>query len=349
MYLAEDRVLCLELIRKVGEKWLLRYIPNCIALTDPPSSIIALFKQRRRWINGSLFAAWHVIEKMSSIVYSKHSCWRKFSLMILSIYMLIYMVFSQLLVGSLFAFYSALVRSFFDSNTCGSNIAWYFEMFYLGLMFVFILMSITKPIERSQTAFTILALMFGVFMYISFGFGFVYFYTNQVTLISGLMMAICFVGVFTIPYWCNCLTNITKRQVYWIGVPIMLFLSPLYINMLITYSMANLHDISWGNRASSNTNKEKTLKDLEQFRSSYLIIWLAINVFYGYGMIYLNESGQTYYILVLTAFTTLTIVLKIIGCILLSWCYCRQICCRKKTTLKRDNNQRIENLNENDA
>lgn len=98
----------------------------------------------------------------------------------------------------------------------------------------------------------------------------------------------------------------------------MLFLSPLYINMLITYSMANLHDISWGNRASSNTNKEKTLKDLEQFRSSYLIIWLAINVFYGYGMIYLNESGQTYYILVLTAFTTLTIVLKIIGCILLS-------------------------------
>lgn len=100
----------------------------------------------------------------------------------------------------MFAFYSALVRSFFDSNTCGSNIAWYFEMFYLGLMFVFILMSITKPIERSQMAFTILALMFGVFMYISFGFGFVYFYTNQVTLISGLMMAICFVGVFTIPY-----------------------------------------------------------------------------------------------------------------------------------------------------
>ena len=40
MYLAEDRVMCLEILRKYSKNYVLRYIPSAIALTDPPDDIV---------------------------------------------------------------------------------------------------------------------------------------------------------------------------------------------------------------------------------------------------------------------------------------------------------------------
>lgn len=77
MFLAEDRVMCLEIIKKVSESWLLRYLPGAVALTDPPTTIIGILKQRRRWTNGSLFASWHVIDHLNLITRSGHGKWRK--------------------------------------------------------------------------------------------------------------------------------------------------------------------------------------------------------------------------------------------------------------------------------
>jgi len=73
MFLAEDRIMCLEILVKAGSNWLLRYVPNSIALTDPPDKLTDLFKQRRRWINGSLFASIHVLNKIFKIWHSKHN------------------------------------------------------------------------------------------------------------------------------------------------------------------------------------------------------------------------------------------------------------------------------------
>lgn len=64
--------------------------------------------------------------------------------------------------------------------------------------------------------------------------------------------------------------------------------------------MANLHDISWGNRATDDKKGESTRKSLEQFRALYLIVWLALNAIYGYAIIYITREGQTTYILILT-------------------------------------------------
>jgi chitin synthase len=60
MYLAEDRIFCLQLFIKKGENYILQYLPGCKAITDPPYNIIGLILQRRRWVNGSLFASYHV-------------------------------------------------------------------------------------------------------------------------------------------------------------------------------------------------------------------------------------------------------------------------------------------------
>lgn len=60
-YLAEDRVMCLQIYIKQMAGYYLKYIPDAKAFTDAPPNLTVLMKQRRRWNNGSLFAAFRVI------------------------------------------------------------------------------------------------------------------------------------------------------------------------------------------------------------------------------------------------------------------------------------------------
>jgi chitin synthase len=62
MYLAEDRILSLGIYCQPKSQFYLRYIPNAGARTDPMKSHEDLMKQRRRWINSSLFAFLYVFK-----------------------------------------------------------------------------------------------------------------------------------------------------------------------------------------------------------------------------------------------------------------------------------------------
>ncbi len=56
MYLAEDRIMSMEIVTKQEMKNRLEYLPSATALTDPQTELGGLMSQRRRWINGSNFA-----------------------------------------------------------------------------------------------------------------------------------------------------------------------------------------------------------------------------------------------------------------------------------------------------
>jgi cellulose synthase/poly-beta-1,6-N-acetylglucosamine synthase-like glycosyltransferase len=57
MFLAEDRILCFELVAKANAKWTLTYVKPSKAETDVPESAPELIGQRRRWLNGSFAAS----------------------------------------------------------------------------------------------------------------------------------------------------------------------------------------------------------------------------------------------------------------------------------------------------
>ncbi len=78
MYLAEDRILCLEIYSKKGSKYTLNYIPTATSVVDPVTTLTKLMGQRRRWINGSWFALNYVLENKGQVSKSTHSCWEKF-------------------------------------------------------------------------------------------------------------------------------------------------------------------------------------------------------------------------------------------------------------------------------
>ena len=77
MYLAEDRILCFELLVKKGKGRLMHYCKEAVAYTDVPPDLTALIKQRRRWLNGSFFANLYALRHCPRLfTESGHAAWR---------------------------------------------------------------------------------------------------------------------------------------------------------------------------------------------------------------------------------------------------------------------------------
>ena len=77
MYLAEDRILCLEIYTRKKCKFNLEYLPDAQAQVDPITTLPRLLNQRKRWINGSWFALEYVLRHKGRVSESDHGCWDK--------------------------------------------------------------------------------------------------------------------------------------------------------------------------------------------------------------------------------------------------------------------------------
>lgn len=75
MYLAEDRILCWDLVSKRGDQWTLRYVKGTYAVTDVLDQVPEPINQPRRWANGSFIAGIH------SIVWFGYVCRSAYKLM----------------------------------------------------------------------------------------------------------------------------------------------------------------------------------------------------------------------------------------------------------------------------
>ncbi|KAG6920226.1 hypothetical protein DXG01_004995 [Tephrocybe rancida] len=92
--LAEDRILCFELVAKKNSNWVLKFVKGAIGETDVPEALPEFISQRRRWLNGSFFAATYAIAHVGQILRSGHSLTRKVMLMVETVYNIINLIFS---------------------------------------------------------------------------------------------------------------------------------------------------------------------------------------------------------------------------------------------------------------
>lgn len=94
MYLAEDRILCFELVAKRNCSWVLQYVKSSTGETDVPDTMAEFIGQRRRWLNGSFFAAIYALVHFYQLNRTSHSTLRKTMFMLEFFYQTVNMLFA---------------------------------------------------------------------------------------------------------------------------------------------------------------------------------------------------------------------------------------------------------------
>ncbi len=165
LYLAEDRIMCLEVLTHQGQRNKLAFVPGSTALTDPPTSVADLLRQRRRWINGSNFAQLYVIRHFCALKKTTHSCCAKTAIFAFYLYYILNSAFTFILVGLFHAGFSLLLRQFLSTRdplaaTCSDtpSVVSVLDGLYLALLLWILLVSLSVDLRLVRCQLTFLAI-----------------------------------------------------------------------------------------------------------------------------------------------------------------------------------------------
>ncbi|GAA5862671.1 hypothetical protein JCM8547_003508 [Rhodosporidiobolus lusitaniae] len=123
MFLAEDRILCFELVAKANERWVLGYVKPAKGETDVPESAAELIGQRRRWLNGSFAAGVYALVHFGRYYKSNHGIIRLFFLHIQAIYNTVNLVMSWFAVANYYLTFSIIITIVGNSLRSPNDIA----------------------------------------------------------------------------------------------------------------------------------------------------------------------------------------------------------------------------------
>ena len=133
MFLAEDRILCFELVGKAGANWTLTYVKSAKAETDVPEHIHELVSQRRRWLNGTFAAGLYSLIHFYRILKSSHNVIRKIFFLVQALYNLFVLIFTWFNLANAWLAFDVIVdvtaqqRPIFGSATERLNMGISFE------------------------------------------------------------------------------------------------------------------------------------------------------------------------------------------------------------------------------
>ncbi|QIW94661.1 hypothetical protein AMS68_000179 [Peltaster fructicola] len=273
MYLAEDRILCFELVAKKGCSWILTYVKSATGETDVPDEMADFILQRRRWLNGSFFAALYSLVKFYQIFRSSHSGLRKSMFMVEFVYQTFNMLFAWFALGNFFLVFKILTTSLSNSDLLGTTglvLGVIFEWLYLAtLMTCFVLALGNRPqgsnrFYMTQVYFWAILMAYLLFASIFItvksiqsevkagGFSFAQLFTNKI--FFTLIVSMCSTYVL---YFVASVMFLDPWHMFTSFVQYLL-LTPTYINILNVYAFCNTHDITWGTKGDDKPEKLPT-------------------------------------------------------------------------------------------
>ncbi|PYH69889.1 chitin synthase class I [Aspergillus vadensis CBS 113365] len=272
MYLAEDRILCFEIVSKRNCRWLLRYVKSANGETDVPDRMAEFILQRRRWLNGSFFAAVYAIAHFWQIWRSDHSFMRKFMLFIEFIYQTINMLFAWFGItqGNFFLVFHILTEYLGDDDllgTVGKVLGVVFEWLYLAtLVTCFVLALGNRPGGSNKFYMTMVYFWIGIMIYLAFAAVFVTVKSIQSQVQES---GFTFSDLFTNYQFFSIIVSLGSTYVMWFLASFIfmdpwhmftsfiqyILLTPTYINVLNIYAFCNTHDITWGTKGDDKAEK----------------------------------------------------------------------------------------------
>jgi chitin synthase len=167
MYLAEDRILCFELVAKKNASWVLTYVKSAAGETDVPETTVGLIKQRRRWLNGSFFAGVYALVHFRQIFGSSHSFFRKIMFLVEFVFQFINMLFAWFAIGNFFLVFQILTTSLGGHDLIGrtgSILSVVIEWIYLATLVTCFVLALGNKPEGSPTFYRATSWIFGGIM-----------------------------------------------------------------------------------------------------------------------------------------------------------------------------------------
>ncbi|KAH7022383.1 chitin synthase-domain-containing protein [Ilyonectria destructans] len=263
MYLAEDRILCWELVAKRGERWVLKYVKGCTGETDVPDTVPEFISQRRRWLNGAFFAAVYSLVHFKQIWQTDHTIARKVLLHIEFVYQFIQLIFTYFSLANFYLTFYFVAGGLTDKKVdpFGHNIATviFHILRYSCVLLIatqFILSLGNRP-QGAKKLYLISMIVYGIIMVYT-TFATIYIIVRQLTsddddismgnnvftnLIVSILSTIGMYFIMSIMYldpW----HLITSFAQYFI-------LLPSYICTLQVYAFCNTHDVTWGTKGDN--------------------------------------------------------------------------------------------------
>ncbi|KIX94963.1 chitin synthase 2 [Fonsecaea multimorphosa CBS 102226] len=270
MYLAEDRILCFELVSKRNCQWILQYVKSATGETDVPDGIAEFILQRRRWLNGSFFAAVYAVAHVYQLWRSNHSAIRKFMFLIEFTYQTINMLFAWFAIGNFFLVFRLLTASLGSPGPLGKTgtvLGVIFEFIYLGtLLYCFILSMGNRP-QGSKKSYLAMVIFWSILMiWLTFASIFLTVKSIQTEVNQ---KDFSFSTIFNNSTFFGLIVSLASTYVLWFVASFLFFdpwhmftcflqyivLTPTYINVLNIYAFCNTHDITWGTKGDDKAEK----------------------------------------------------------------------------------------------
>ncbi|RAO66155.1 uncharacterized protein BHQ10_002167 [Talaromyces amestolkiae] len=284
MFLAEDRILCFELVAKAGFKWHLSYVKASKGETDVPESAAEFISQRRRWLNGSFAAGLYAMMHFGRIYSSGHNIIRLFFLHIQMIYNFCQLIMTWFSLGSYWLTTSVIMDLVGTPSTTNKEVGWPFgntatpivnNFLKYGYIFVILLqfaLALGNRPKATRIPYTLSFLYFSIVQLYILVLSFylvVNAFTGQVldfNLDNGI-------GAFLTSFFSSSgsgIILIALASTYGIYIiASVLYMDPWHIltsswsyflgmttsiNILMIYAFCNWHDVSWGTKGSDKAD-----------------------------------------------------------------------------------------------
>ncbi|WFD36791.1 chitin synthase [Malassezia cuniculi] len=266
MYLAEDRILCWELVSKRHSAWVLHYVKRAQAVTDVPDQAPELITQRRRWLNGSFFAGIHSIIKFGYIYRSSHPLSRKLLLHVEMIYQAIQLFFSWFAMANYFIAFCILTDAMADSVKWLHVPTMILQYIYVAfLVFCYLLSMGNRPVGN-QAGYVMSMSVFAVLTVYMFA-AVVYLTANTITNAlrddtpSELATDQTFITIIisllsTFGIWLVASLLFLEPWHMVTSIVQYLLMAPSFVNVINIYALCNTHDVSWGTKGSDKVKND---------------------------------------------------------------------------------------------
>ncbi|KXN83665.1 Chitin synthase 1 [Leucoagaricus sp. SymC.cos] len=273
MFLAEDRILCFELVAKAKDRWTLTYVKPSKAETDVPESAPELIGQRRRWLNGSFAASVYALVNFFRLYKSGHGIIRMFFFHLQGLYNIFSLIFSWFALANMWLTFSIIIDLLpsqhiilfgTEAVTHWVNLA--LKWVYLSFLALQFILALGNRPKGERTAYVATLWVFGilaVYLLVCSFWLTIKAFQNIPNELKGKSQGEIIASFFKPPVGALIAAMVSTFGIYFIASflyrdPWHMFssflqylcLAPSFTNVLNVYAFCNLHDVSWGTKGS---------------------------------------------------------------------------------------------------